>query len=285
MESRAIEVDKLPIGAFMHCIMVQNIAKMQILSKEARKNFKPGSPDVLVSCIGQKPFLASRNDIIDKCKTITGGKIVMGGLKIGQDYTIVFPTRMNAACMVIPNGKHSEYYKLTAKGKTRLLKSGAIVVYPIKAGDLDKNNPMVISKSTFDKMFIIAEKNKKEYMQRVRMALKKDAEKRELQDKANNKALTSTQRVQAQRKVEAMNNKVVAPYKIVGKLVKNGTVDTILGYAVTDGKVVKALSTKQVMQLASQKKINNAVLVKNTNGNYFLRGVGTVLDALPVKYC
>lgn len=291
---KAIEVDKLPTEAFMKCLMVQNIAKIQLLTREAKKNRPQGSPDVLMQLVGQKTCYVSRKDIASNCRTVKGNAIVVGGLQAGLSYTVVIPCNSYVAAIHIPKSTEVKYVlnMMNKQGKPegKVLKPGMMLVYPMENGVINKKSPLVISKAVFDKMIVIKEKSQTEYNERLKRALidmmkKQNAlEAGRMANDANSK-MSVVQRVQAKKEAEmAERIQEKAPFIIVGRIIKQGTLDQVIGYRVSNGKSQKDFPLNTVMKMCQNKQIRNATLVKNANGKVFMRGVGNVLDTLPTTY-
>lgn len=291
---KAIEVDKLPTEAFMSCLMVQNIAKIRLLTREQKRNRTPGSPDVLMQCVGQRSIYVSRQDIASKCKTVKGNAVIVGGLRTGADYTVVIPCNTPVRAIHIPNTKGNSYYVVNVPSKNGMeckpLKGGQMVVFPVQNGKLVTTMPLIISRAVFDKMIVIKEKSQQEYNDRLRKSLVMMVRKQKaLEEGAKANDLSSNmsvvQRVQAKKEAEmAEREQERAPFVIVGRILKKGTLDQVIGYVVSNGKAQKAFPLKQVMQMCNNKQIRNATLVRNASGKVFMRGVGTILDTLPTTY-
>lgn len=284
---KIIAINNLPDEAFLRGILVQNIAKVRILTRDEKKHREPGSPDVMIQYNGQGTSFITRTDLIQNCRTHDGRKITIGAMKEGQVYTVTVPAKLNVYAFHVPNT--SMPFGLALKNKSMKLRPGQFVVYAVNNGSISKNSPIVLSKDSFVKMIVITEKSKAQYNARLKKALEAFIARKNTIDRAdmarNNPNITTAERVRLQREKErALEIPNTAPYKIVGRIIRRGTLDNVIGYMVTNGKLTKAFPTSNVMEMCKNKKVKNATLVRNQAGKVYLRGVGTVLDTLPVTY-
>lgn len=288
-----ISVNDLPNTIFVQGKLVNNIGKIKLLNKKEKQALPPGSPDVVLKLISGSESNITRNDVINYCRLVDGSKIVFGGIRVGKEYIVCVKENLDVGVFHVPNKAGYKFTVICAgkdgKAKKRTLNTGQMVVYLVNNGKYDKRFPLILDKKTFDKMIVLLESTGK-----VKKRVEEERDKRsnsvgrKVASIKNNKNGFGKTKEAGVKGVSRQDKNIAtivakAPYTVTGKIVKSGTFDNIIGYKVTDGKVVKALTTKQVMQLCSQHKINNMCVVKGEAG-YYLRGVGIRIDTLETEY-
>lgn len=305
-----VAVDTLPNTIFLQGRLVNNIGKARILTRKEKEGLKPGSPDVRIKLINGESKMISRDQLIKCCRDHTGNKIKLTKVKDGQEFRITIPSEdLDTVVGVFKVPKKSGYNfyvnRKMADGTIKRIAVGAnsLVVYMFDAKNktFDRRYPLVVKQAMFDKMFIIAEKDLENTNQRIRNTTLKY-----LEDKRSGKVAENSSKVvnntvknesankdnvskyeqnrpKAQAGQQILKADSNAPYIAVGRIVRAGTFDDVIGYRISDGKRTLDLDISKVKNLCRQRKIRNMCLVR-TNTKIYLRGVGIRLDTLETTF-
>lgn len=303
-----VAVDQLPNTIFLQGRLVNNIGKARILTRKEKDGLTPGSPDVRIKLLNGDSKMISRNELLETCRDHTGKKIHMSRIKDGQEFRVTIPSKDLSTVVGIfkvPRKLGCNFYvnRQMADGSIKRIAvgSGDIVVYMFdtKNKTFDRRYPLVVKQDMFSKMFIIAEKDLAQANQRII-----NSTLQYLKDKSSGKIKDTVETKVDVKEVVAENNKVNvndskplkqstgqqilrasadAPYFAVGRIVKAGTFNDVIGYRISDGKRTADLEVSKVMLLCRQRKIKNMCLVR-ANTKTYLRGVGVRLDTLETTF-
>ena len=274
-----IGIEHLPREAFLNSELVQDIGYMRIMTRNEKKNVKPGSPDVEIGFTGRKPFMVDRDTAIKELRTPDNKDIVIGALREGKKYLVTMPTRQKVLVFNVPKSNGNSKMEFTLNNKT--LPTGSFVVF--MASGSKGTAPLVLNKDYFNKMIVVTEKNSGAYKDRLKKALLRYAKAAVASDRIKNNKLSTAEKVRYKEEIRKAEENNSAPYHIVGRIDRRESYTTI-GYIISNGQKTKAFNIAQTINLCKRKLIRNATCVRNQNGKEFIRGVGITLDSLPVTY-
>lgn len=292
--SNIVFIDKIPQEALLSGVMVNNIAKMRIITRaeKSKLKIKAGSPDVEIFFMNKSRTFVTRNEAIEKCRDAHGNRLNMNKIRDGKVYTVCIPSNIPIKVFKVPNYNKLSFSvrMMTPKGAVvRPVKTGVSIVYFVMAnGKVDKQHPLILSASVFKKSCLIKEPDRAACMQRQAYAIADILKNKDEAPKNSMEKQLESDRILSEAKDKGKNVTLKAdtsaPFFAVGRIVRQGTYEQVIGYIVSNGKVNKALPLENVMTLCKQKKMRNMCIVQTSDGKEFVRGVGIRLETLPIAY-
>lgn len=278
-----LSINNLPDSVFIPGKLVRNVARVRVLTRAEKKSklFKHGGPDIQVIYINGDRCLTTRQEIASgKAKMADGSEIKFNSIKSGREYTIVIDTNQTVGILRVPKTSKVKFVinKKASDGslKTIELKPGQLVVCPKTSRTLmlNKSAPLVLNDIMFNKMCVFALKDGED------IDTVKKQKKQELAKVIASKSSNEPKKP----KLNIVQQNAEAPYRAIGRIVKAGTFNNVIGYIITDGKNSKACNLNTVQKLCFNHKIKNMTLVRKEDGKFYLRGVGIQLDTLDTTY-
>ncbi|MBR1455158.1 MAG: hypothetical protein IJ593_11055 [Lachnospiraceae bacterium] len=292
-----IEYKDIPDKVFVKAILIRDIAKARLLSKEEKQNIERGSPDIeVISIVGGKSMV-DRNSILANYKYTNNKRVKTYGWKSGKEYVIyrdindeVYVFKVPTYAKVKVGNKVANY---SSKG------SGDYIICLSNERGIDRANVYVVSSQLFRKLGFIQNsdtidkcynkpKNSRRQFNLI-AAINKIVSSRD--NGFSLPLMNDDKPVQPDRtnySVSASNNYTKpangpkGQVKLVGQI--HNSFGKRIGYIVMDsnGKTGK-INKNAAVKLAYNHKISNAEAVK-TNSEYFLRGNGIAIEKLPITY-
>lgn len=302
---------ELPDNVFIPVIRKRDIVRARPLSREEKREYGKGCPDILLVSPTGEQRLITRQELLSNFTYLNGRKININGWSSKKNYMVVRMDDTQLFAMLVPYNCTINIKGRNAN-KNQNRRGDFIICLTDNNGGIDRGSANLISNKIFKKMFHIPEnevitrnigkgnqefnpaetKNRRRNSNRVNnsphknknvvtpdFGLNEDAFAQmasEIQRQPSKPADTSI------IKNNPANTDRVAPtnqqYTAIGRLMQNGV---IAGFVIQNSKGATRNVTKQeMMQLCQRKMISNVILSRKESGAYYLRGNGIRIDML-----
>lgn len=300
---------------------IYNIRMLSRTDKADISNYIPGSNDVELKSLDGRTQRISRKDLAKNYTYASGNKIKVMYMKSNTEYTVykavynpvkVFKLPDNCKG-VLPNNTISsngdfivarvtddgqiDRQNIFALNSSKFKKAYRIPMQSIIAIVDNRGNGNKVSRKIFS--LTAGRKPNRQISQDMAVA-REFSDNRKIIKPNNNRIVTDTNiDVPDNNRVSANNNRIVTETTITNSrintqvqlpkyryTVTNRLVDinnNLVGYAILDKKTNRTsnINENQLKKLCSSHVVDNVALVQNSNGYYYLRGNGIVLNTLP----
>lgn len=297
---------ELPDNVFIPIIRKRDIVTARPLSREEKREYGSGGPDILLTSPTGEQRLITRQELVANYTYINGKKISISGWSSKRRYLIGKMDDTQLFGMLVPTN-----CTLKLKGKTANKANKTygdyIICLPSPNGGIDRESAGLIPNKIFRKMFHIPEnevitrnigKGNAEFnpdrARKRRNKSRAEIKRSTTPDFGLNEDAFANMAAEIQKQpsktvdTSGLNNKVKVrdekhgdnkKFIAIGRLMRNGNLE---GFVIQNTRGATRNITKQeMMQLCQRKLVTNVMLSrKEETGKYFLRGNGIRIDML-----
>lgn len=297
---------ELPDNVFIPVIRKRDIVRARPLSREEKREYGKGCPDILLVSPTGEQRLITRQELLSNFTYLNGRKININVWSSKKNYMVVRMDDTQLFAMLVPyNCTINIKGRNANKNKNR--RGDFIICLTDNNGGIDRESAGLIPNKIFRKMFHIPEnevitrnigKGNAEFnpdrARKRRNKSRAEIKRSTTPDFGLNEDAFANMAAEIQKQpsktvdTSGLNNKVKVrdekhgdnkKFIAIGRLMRNGNLE---GFVIQNTRGATRNITKQeMMQLCQRKLVTNVMLSrKEETGKYFLRGNGIRIDML-----
>lgn len=147
-----VDVDALPASMFIDANNVVDVCQIRILTRQQRKEFGPGAPDVVITSALQGKSRISRKQLAENFTFLNGKRIKLAVLHSDRTYTV--KRYCNIPCKIIKLPSNV----IGVHNGRRIADKGPYIVMQLGPdGNMDRSTLKILSGDNFRRLFKIPE--------------------------------------------------------------------------------------------------------------------------------